>query len=256
MRRVRVIPVLTLKNEKLVKTVKFNRSTYIGDPINAVKIFNEKEVDELVILDITATTEKREPNYSRIEEIASEAFMPIAYGGGISNMDQVESIFKLGVEKIVLNSSIEDNFSLVKEISKRYGSQSVIISVDVKTNLLGKLSVYSKGGSRKVKYSLTDYIKKVEEYGAGEIFLTSIDKDGTYNEYNYEMIKLVSSNCNLPVVSCGGAKNIASFKKAIDLGSSAVAASSMFVYSAQGKGVLINYPDQETLKNNLFNIIT
>ena len=252
MRRVRVIPVLTLQNEKLVKTVKFKNPIYIGDPINAVKIFNDKEVDEIVILDISATKEKRDPNYTRIEEIASEAFMPLAYGGGINTFNQIEKLFTLGIEKIIINSAIENNFELIKQTAKRFGSQSVIVAVDVKKPPLGKLAAYKNSGSSKIKLKLLEYLLKIEDAGAGEIFLTSIEKDGSFNDYDFDLIKLISSNCNIPVVSCGGANSIQSLVDAIKSGASAVAAGSFFVYSSANKGVLISYPNQSELQEELF----
>lgn len=255
MRRVRVIPVLTLDNEKLVKTVKFKKPNYIGDPINAVKLFNDKEVDEIVILDISATKEKRAPNYNRIEEIASEAFMPLAYGGGINSFDQIKELFKLGIEKVIINSAIENNIDLIKQTAERYGSQSVIAAIDVKKPVLGKLSAYKNSGSTKIKNKLLNYILEIEKAGAGEIFLTAIDRDGTYTDYDYDLIKLISSNCNIPVVSCGGANSLDSFLNAVKSGASAVAAGSLFVYSSASKGVLINYPDQETLIKKIFSHI-
>ena len=255
MRRVRVIPVLTLQNEKLVKTVRFKKPNYIGDPINAVKIFNDKEVDEIVILDISATKEKRTPNYNRIEEIASEAFMPLAYGGGINHFDQIKELFKLGIEKVIINSAIENNINLIKQTAERYGSQSVIVAIDVKKPIIGKLSAYKNGGSTKVKSALLDYLKQIELAGAGEIFLTAIDRDGTFNDYDFDLIKLISSKCSIPVVSCGGANSIQSFVNAVKSGASAVAAGSLFVYSSASKGVLINYPNQSELQKDLFNKI-
>ncbi|MGB0887730.1 MAG: AglZ/HisF2 family acetamidino modification protein [Vicingaceae bacterium] len=255
MRRVRVIPVLTLDNEKLVKTVKFKKPNYIGDPINAVKLFNDKEVDEIVILDISATKEKRAPNYNRIEEIASEAFMPLAYGGGINSFDQIKELFKLGIEKVIINSAIENNIDLIKQTAERYGSQSVIAAIDVKKPVWGKLSAYKNSGSTKIKNKLLNYILEIEKAGAGEIFLTAIDRDGTYTDYDYDLIKLISSNCNIPVVSCGGANSLDSFLNAVKSGASAVAAGSLFVYSSASKGVLINYPDQETLIKKIFSHI-
>ncbi|MDG1476827.1 MAG: AglZ/HisF2 family acetamidino modification protein [Vicingaceae bacterium] len=255
MRRVRVIPVLTLQNEKLVKTIQFKKPNYIGDPINAVKIFNDKEVDEIVILDISATKGKRSPNYERIEEIASKAFMPLAYGGGINHFDQIEKLFKLGIEKIIINSAIENNLNLIKQTAERYGSQSIIAAIDVKKPTLGKLSAYKNSGSSKIKTKLLSYLEKIEEAGAGEIFLTAIEKDGSFNNYDLDLINLISSNCNIPVVSCGGANSIQSFTQAINAGASAVAAGSLFVYSSSNKGVLINYPNQTDLQEQLFSKI-
>ncbi|MCB9499636.1 MAG: imidazole glycerol phosphate synthase subunit HisF [Erysipelotrichaceae bacterium] len=252
MRRIRVIPVLTLQNEKLVKTIRFKNPTYIGDPINAVKIFNEKEVDEIVILDITASKEKREPNYTKIEEIASEAFMPFAYGGGVKNLNQIEKLFKLGIEKVVLNSVLEDNIALVTEAAKIFGSQSIIASIDVKKNIFGKLNAYKISGSTKINYSIDDFVNKLEEAGVGEFFINSIDKDGTYSGYDLALINQVSTKTNLPIVACGGASSINDFLPAIQAGASAVAAGSLFVYTGATRGILINYPKQEELVNKVY----
>jgi cyclase len=255
MRRVRVIPVLTLQNEKLVKTVQFKKPNYIGDPINAVKIFNDKEVDEIAIIDISATKEKRVPNYERIEEIASEAFMPLAYGGGINHFDQIKKLFQLGIEKVIINSALENDISLIEQTSAQFGSQSVIVAIDVKKTVFGKLAAYKNSGSTKIKTNLISYIQQIEQAGAGEIFLTAINRDGTFKDYDYELIQLVSSHCDIPVVSCGGANSIQSFTNAINAGASAVAAGSLFVYSSSNKGVLINYPDQSELHEQLFSKI-
>jgi cyclase len=246
MRRVRVIPVLLLDKGKLVKTVNFKQPNYIGDPVNAVKIFNDKEVDEIVLLDITATKEKREPNYSKIEEICSEAFMPFAYGGGINSLHQVDRLFQLGIEKVVLNSVLNKDISLVKQIADKYGAQSVVASIDVKKNLFGKYRAYSHSGQKKVKCSLDEYVNKVLLAGVGEVFLNSIERDGTYLGYDLDLISKFSTISQVPLVACGGARDVDDFKSAIKSGASAAAAGSLFVYSKKGKGVLINYPD---LKN-------
>lgn len=255
MRRIRIIPVLTLQNEKLVKTVRFKNPTYIGDPINAVKIFNEKEVDEIVVLDITATKEKREPNYNKIEEIASEAFMPFAYGGGITKLSQIEKLFKLGIEKVVLNSVLETNMNLVNEAAKIFGSQSIVASIDVKKNLFGKTNAYKISGTTKIDIPLLDFVKQLEELGVGEFFINSIDKDGTYSGYDLDLIKSISNHTNLPIVACGGASSIDSFLPAIKQGASAVAAGSMFVYTGSTRGILINYPKQEDLVNKVYKLL-
>lgn len=252
MRRVRIIPVLTLQNEKLVKTIRFKNPTYIGDPINAVKIFNEKEVDEIVILDITATKEKREPNYNKIEEIASEAFMPFAYGGGITSLHQIEKLFKLGIEKVVLNSVLETGMELVGEAAKIFGSQSVVASIDVKKNIFGKNNAYKISGSTKINISINEYISQLEQAGVGEFFINSIDNDGTYSGYDLELIQQISSRVSTPIVACGGAGSINSFLPAIQHGASAVAAGSMFVYTGSTRGILINYPKQEDLVNKVY----
>lgn len=252
MRRIRVIPVLTLRNEKLVKTIRFKNPNYIGDPINAVKIFNEKEVDEIVILDITATKEKREPNYKKIEEIAEEAFMPFAYGGGITSLNQIELLFKLGIEKVVINSALATNLNLLREASNVFGSQSIVASVDVKKNWLGKKTVYINSGSEKINLSLFEYVKKLEENGAGELFINSIDLEGTYLGYDNALIKNISELVDIPIIACGGASKVTDFYEVIKHGASAVAASSLFVYQGVQKGILINYPTQEKLAEEVY----
>ena len=252
MRRKRVIPVLTLDNEKLVKTIRFKNPNYIGDPVNAVKIFNEKEVDEIVLLDISASKENREPNYSKIEEICSEAFMPFAYGGGIKDLDQVDKLFKLGIEKVILNTILVDGLELVRQAADKYGSQSIVASVDVKKSIFGKYQVHVKSGSKKVKHNLQDYLNLVLSSGVGELIITSIDHDGTYKDYDFQLLKIVSSMCDIPVVACGGAKDLNSFKTAILSGASAVAAGSLFIYRGKTNGILINYPSQEELKSQVF----
>jgi len=249
----RVIPVLTLTGgDKLVKTVGFKKPNYIGDPINAVKIFNEKMVDEIVLLDISATTERREPNYAKIEEICSEAFMPFAYGGGIKTMDQVKTLFGLGIEKVVLNSALLDSPELVKKIYEIYGSQSIIASVDVRKSLLGGYKAYVHSGRKKVKMKFNQYIEFVKELNVGELFITSIDLDGTYKGYDIELVKMASKKVDIPLIICGGAKNMTDFKMAIKAGASAVAAGSFFVYKQPHQAVLISYPPKDQLKSKVF----
>lgn len=252
MRRIRVIPILTLQNEKLVKTVKFKKPNYIGDPINAVKIFNEKEVDEIIILDITATQEKRTPNYKKIEEIAEEAFMPFAYGGGIQNLAQVEKLFQLGIEKVVINSALADNLELITQIANKYGTQSIVAAIDVKKDWLGKQNAYTHSGSKKVKMPLLNFIEEIEKAGAGEVFLNHIELDGTYSGYDLDLVGKVANSTNLPLIVCGGAASVDDFYTAVSHGASAVAAGSMFVYQGKQKGILINYPSQEVLMSMLY----
>ncbi|MBN1251713.1 MAG: imidazole glycerol phosphate synthase subunit HisF [Bacteroidales bacterium] len=257
MNRIRVIPVLLLKNGGLVKTIKFKKPNYIGDPINAVKIFNEKEVDELVFLDIEATKLHNEPNYKIIEEIASECFMPLAYGGGIKNIDQIKKIFNIGVEKIIINSVGYKNPDLITKAANIFGNQSIVVSVDVKKDFFGKYRCFSNSGKTKVRQNMHDYLKMLENRGAGELILTSIEKEGTFGGYDIDLLKKVSHAVNIPVVANGGAKNIDDFINAvINGGASAVAAGSMFVYKSTNKGVLINYPSQNELIEKLFNKIS
>lgn len=247
----RVIPVLLIKNDGLVKTINFKKPVYIGDPINAVKIFNEKEVDELILLDTTATLEKREPNYIKIEEIVSEAFMPIGYGGGINKIQQIEKLFKLGVEKIILNTAALENLDLISQAAEIFGSQSIVIAVDVKKDIWGKKRIYTYAGTKKQNKDIFNLLKEVEKAGAGEIFINSIDRDGTMSGYDIELIRAVSSNVRLPVIACGGAGKIEDFSMAIHAGASAVAAGAMFVFQGRYRAVLINYPKYNELEKLL-----
>ena len=252
MLRYRVIPTLLLKNNGLVKTIKFKNPVYIGDPINAVKIFNDKEVDELILLDITATNDNREPNYDKIAEIVSEAFMPIGYGGGIKSIEQIEKLFRLGIEKVILNTVLHNKPDLVKEASKIFGSQSIVAAIDVKKDFLGNYKVYSCSGTEKEKTDLVSFVNQIEELGAGEVFINSIDCDGTMSGYDVKLIKTVSSGVNLPVVASGGAGSLQDFVKAIkEGGASAVAAGAMFVFQGVHRAVLISYPDYEELEKKL-----
>ncbi|HEV2478865.1 MAG TPA: AglZ/HisF2 family acetamidino modification protein [Puia sp.] len=243
MSQVRIIPVLLLKDGGLYKTIRFKQANYVGDPINTVKLFNEKEADELVLLDYNATLEKREPDFKKIAEIAGEAFMPMAYGGGIKNLDQAKKVFDGGFEKVVLNSVLFDNLSLIEEIANIYGAQAVVGSIDVKKDLFGRQKVYGTSGTRKFGFDPVDWAKTLEKAGAGEIFLNAIDRDGTWEGYDIPLIKMVSENVDIPVIACGGAGSLADFEKAVrDGGASAVAAGSMFVYQRKGMGVLVNFP--------------
>jgi cyclase len=239
--RARVIPILLLKGKGLVKTVRFKNPTYVGDPINAVKIFNDKEVDELVLLDIDASKNNRKPDFELLRDIVSEAFMPVGYGGGIRTMQDVHRIFQSGIEKVILNSLLMDNEASLKEMVDNYGSQSIIACVDYKKNIFGKAHPFFFGGSKSIKSDVRSYTRQLEELGVGEIILQSIDRDGTFNGYDLEMIQSVANAVNIPVVAAGGAATQSDFKLALDKGASAVAAGSMFVYNGKHKAVLISY---------------
>lgn len=249
---IRIIPCLLLKGEGLVKTVKFRNPKYVGDPINAVKIFNDKEVDELIFLDIEATVEGRKPPIKLISEIASECFMPLSYGGGLRNLDDVKTIFNLGVEKVIINNYAIENLDFVREASSRYGSQSIVVAVDVKRNSFGKYEIFSFGGRKKTNLSLVDHVKEMERLGAGEIFLNSINRDGTMEGYDIEMIKKVTDTVSVPVIASGGAGKISDFAEAVRKGgASAVAAGSMFVFHGKHRAVLITYPSIHDLEEAL-----
>ncbi|MFT7155475.1 MAG: cyclase [Parvicella sp.] len=247
----RVIPSLLLKDGGLVKTVKFSKERYVGDPINAVRIFNEKEVDELVLLDIGATIQKKEPDYDSIKEIVSEAFMPIGYGGGIKNLNQIEKLFKIGIEKIIINSAAFKDEALIKDASDIYGSQSVVVSIDVKKDIWKNYQIYTHSGSQKQKLSVSDAIMKLQDLGAGEIIVNSIDKDGTMSGYDIDLIRQASMNIEIPIVALGGAASVEDFANAIQAGASAVSAGSMFIFQGVHRAVLISYVKSEELEQYL-----
>lgn len=246
---VRVIPTLLLKNKGLVKTQQFKNPVYIGDPINAVKIFNEKEVDELVLLDISATVEDTEPKYEWLKDIVSESFMPIGYGGGIKNTTQAKRLFDTGIEKLILNSE-SLNTQLISELANIYGNQSIVVCIDARKNFMGGYSAYTFAGTKKIKTSPNKLAEIVVGAGAGEIIIQSIDREGTMKGYDLELIKLVSSSVNVPIVASGGAGTLQHFREAILTGgASAVTAGSMFVFKGKQRGILINYPQPAELKN-------
>jgi len=250
----RIIPVLLLDNEKLVKTVKFKNQTYVGDPINAVKIFNDKMVDEIVLLDISATKNKREPDYAKIEEICSEAFMPFAYGGGIRTIAQVRKVFELGIEKVVLNTALAEDLQLVKEATSIFGSQSIVASIDIKKNIFGSYHAYTNSGKSKVDQKLQDYVRSVAEAGVGELFINFIERDGTYQGYDLDLVRKISNWIDVPLIACGGASTINDFKEVIKAGASAAAAGSMFVFRRPHNAVLISYPAYDIIKEiNILN---
>ncbi len=248
MLKTRVIPVLLLKDNGLYKGERFKNHTYVGDPINTVKLFNEKEVDELIILDITATVKNKPINFKLLENLANEAFMPLAYGGGINNIGDIERLFTLGVEKIILNTYAIENIDFIKEVSLIYGSQSIVIAIDVKKNWRNNYKVYSTSGTVRTIYSPLDIADQMQKMGAGEILLNSIDNDGLYTGYNIELIDKLSQKLTIPLIACGGAANLEDFVRARNAGASAVAAGSMFIYHGPHKAVLISYPKYEQLQ--------
>jgi cyclase len=233
MKRIRIIPALLLMDDGLYKTVKFKSPKYVGDPINTVRIFNEKGADEIVLLDIGIPRGKAGINFKKISEIAGEAF------------DDARRVFDAGFEKAIINSAAAENPSLIGEIAKVYGSQSAVVSIDVRTGWTGGYKVYVSGGSKNTGRSPVDYAKDMENAGAGEVILNSIDRDGTWEGYDTKLIRMVSEAVTVPVVACGGASGMDDFKKAVsEGGASAVAAGSLFVYQRKGMGVLISFPSQ------------
>jgi cyclase len=245
----RVIPCLLLKNQGLVKTVKFKDPKYVGDPINAVKIFNDKEVDELLFLDITATIERKAPPLKVITEIASECFMPLAYGGGIRSLEDVRQIFTVGVEKVCINTHAVEQPEFIRQAADIFGSQSIVVSIDVKKSLFGKYEVHTNSGTKNTKLDPVEHAVRMEQMGAGELFLNSIDRDGMQQGFDIELVRKVASAVRIPVIACGGAGTVAHFREAVKGGgASAVSAGSMFVFHGKHRAVLISYPGQDELK--------
>jgi imidazole glycerol-phosphate synthase subunit HisF len=243
MRRIRVIPTLLLNSAGgLVKTVRFRKRTYLGDPINAVKIFNEKEVDELILLDIDATREHRAPRFDLIQDIVSEAFMPVGYGGGVRTVEDMARLFRGGVEKIVVSSAAVTKPGLVREGADRFGSQSIVVCLDVLKDWLGTYRVSTCSGTERHRGSVEDWAKKACEGGAGELIVYAVHRDGTYAGYDLELSRRVAQAVPVPVVACGGAAQYSDFAAAVGVGCAAIAAGSIFVYQGRERGVLITYP--------------
>jgi cyclase len=255
MLRSRIIPCLLVHKKGLVKTVNFKDPKYVGDPINAVKIFNEKEVDELMVLDIDATVENRGPNFDMIRNLAQECRMPFCYGGGVTTVEQAKRIIELGAEKVALSTSAVKNPLLLSEIGKAVGSQSVVVVIDVrKKGILsgGGYDVYIKNGKEKTGIKLKEFIQELNKIGVGEIVINSIDKDGTMSGYDIPLISTIRELTDFPMTVLGGAGNLEDIKSLISkfkiIGA---AAGSLFVFKGKYKAVLINYPNREE-KSRLF----
>lgn len=248
MLKTRVIPCLLLMNGRLVKTMQFKKPNYVGDPINIVRIFNTKEVDEIVFLDIAATSTGKPPAFQLLSEIASECFMPFAYGGGIRSLDQVKTLFSIGAEKVIVNTIALEDKTFISRIADRYGSQSVVVSMDVKKTFFGKYRVFSNNGKKKTLLHPVQHAIDMEKQGAGEILLTSINCDGMMRGYDINLIKAVAEAVNIPVIASGGAGDTQDFVKAVkEGGASAVAAGSMVVYQGKNRAVLTRFPKHEEL---------
>jgi imidazole glycerol-phosphate synthase subunit HisF len=244
----RVIPVLLCNLEgSLVKTQKFKKPVYVGDPVNAVKIFNDKEVDELIFLDITATAQGRKPNIKYIKEIATEAFMPLCYGGGLNNIDDIRSVIKAGIEKVAINSALEKDSDLITRTADLLGSSSTVASIDVKKDFWGKYRVSVRNATKNLSIPVLEFAQMLEAKGAGEIVLNSVDRDGIMEGFDLPLIEEISSQVGIPVIACGGAGNVTHLRQAIQAGASAVAAGSMFVFQGKHRAVLISYPSQQEL---------
>ena len=246
--RPRLIPCLLLSDGNLVKTRKFKDPTYLGDPINAVKIFSEKGVDELCVQDIGASRKGGAPDFELLEEIAAEAFMPMSYGGGVTTMEQIHRLFHIGFEKVVLNTAFWENPGLIEQAAGRYGSQSVTVSIDVRQDLLHRYHCVAKDGTLAVPGTPAEAARRAQELGAGEILLSSVDRDGTMQGYDLKLIRTVAGVLNVPLIASGGASCAADMAKALhEGGAQAAAAGSMYVFWGPRRAVLIHAPEEKEL---------
>jgi cyclase len=246
MLRSRIIPCLLVKNKGLVKTVKFDNPKYVGDPINAVRIYNEKEVDELVVLDIDATTEGREPDYILIKNLAAECRMPLCYGGGVKTVEQIKKIIGLGVEKVAISSAAIQTPDLIFDAASQVGGQSVVVVMDVKKKgLLGRYEVFTHNGQKATGKHPVEFAGKVEELGAGEIVINSIDRDGMMKGYDMDLISQIRKSVSIPLTALGGAGSVNDINDLVDsFGIIGAAAGSLFVFKGTYRAVLINYIGQ------------
>jgi cyclase len=237
----RILPCLLLKGNGLYKTVRFRDPTYVGDPINVVRIFNDKEVDEIAVLDIEATKRGSLP-LPILRDLATECFMPLCYGGGVSSVDDLERLFGLGIEKVAINTAAVADPSLVTRGADLFGSQSIVVSLDVRSRR-GRWTVATRGGTRDTKIDVIEMARRMEGSGAGELLITSIDREGTGTGYDLELIRAVTSSVSIPVIAHGGAAGPDDLRRGFEQGASAVAAGSMFVFRGKHRAVLISYPD-------------
>jgi cyclase len=252
MLRTRIIPTLLLHNESLVKTVRFQKFTYVGDPCNTVRIFNELEVDELLFLDITATLEKRSPNRRVLADIASECFMPLGYGGRIKSVDDAKAVFDIGFEKISVNTYAIENPNFISQLASKYGSQAVMASMDIKKDFWGHYQVRTQSRQQTSKRNPVEWAQELESLGAGEILITSIDREGTWEGFDLGLVKSVTEAVNIPVIAHGGAGTINHIDDVVrKAGASAVALGSMVVFQKKGMGILVNFPNREQLTKTL-----
>jgi len=249
MLKTRVIPCLLLSHQGLVKTIKFKDPTYVGDPINAIKIFNEKAVDELIFIDIAATVENKPPQREMIENIASECFMPVCYGGGVRSISDIRDIFSIGIEKVAISSHAVENPLFIRQAADTFGSQSIVVCIDVKKTLFGKYEVVTHNAKNKTGLDPVQHARNMEQMGAGEVLVNSVDRDGTRAGYDIDLIRKVADAITIPVIACGGAGTAEHLAEAVREGhASAVAAGSMFVFYGKHRAVLISYPDEKTLE--------
>jgi cyclase len=252
MLKTRIIPCLLLKDSSLVKTINFKKYNYIGDPINTVRIFNELEVDELIFLDIFASKNNSNINFKLLKEIANECFMPLSYGGNIRSVDDAKQIFEIGFEKIVINSNSFGNLELIKKLSQYFGNQSIIGSIDIKKSFFGKKRIFSHHATIKQIEDVIIWAKKLENVGVGELLITSVDREGTWEGYDIELIKQITDSVQVPVIANGGAGEIEHLRQVVKrANASACAVGSMVLYQKKGMGVLVNFPDRKKLERAL-----
>lgn len=248
--RPRIIPVLLLSNKGLVKSIQFKNHRYIGDPINAVKIFNDLKADELVFLDILAGKQNRLISLDFVKKVGEEANMPFAVGGGIKSIDDIRNILNAGAEKVILNTYAGKNPDLVSLAADTFGSSTIVVCIDVKKRRFGKQKVWLQGGSQTTGISPVEYALIMEKRGAGEIIIQSVERDGTMSGYDIELIRSISETVSIPVVALGGAGEFLHMKQAYQSAyANGLAAGSMFVYHGPRKGILINYPSKEEMQN-------
>ena len=249
MREARLIPIILISNGGVYKSINFKNYTYIGDPINTIRLFNDLQVDEIIILDIDASKNNINPDYFLIEELASEAFMPLSYGGGIKSTNQAERIFKCGVEKVIINSAILNNKKIITEFVKIFGSQSIIGSIDYKKNIFGKNFCFNHVSNSSTKIDLKKAILETIDQGVGEIMITSVDHEGLMKGYDIKTTTEIINYVKIPMIIAGGAGSMGDFKMINNIGVKGVAAGSFFVYYGKEKGILINYPNENEIEN-------
>jgi imidazole glycerol-phosphate synthase subunit HisF len=243
----RIIPCLLLRGGGFYKTTQFKKPVYLGDPLNILRIFNEKEVDEIAILDIAATVEQRAPNYELLQDLASECFMPLAYGGGVRTSDQIKRLVQIGFEKVILNSAAVERPDLITAAAKAIGSQSVLVCIDARKTLLGRYEVMTHGATRKTGLKPEEWARQAAERGAGEVLVNAVDRDGTMTGYDLELVSRVADAVGVPVVASGGARSVNDFAAAVAHGASACAAGAMFVFQGRHRAVLINVPSRREI---------
>jgi cyclase len=249
--RQRIIPCLLLSRGGLVKTKRFAKPKYVGDPINAIRIFNQKEVDELIVLDIDASKNNLGPDYALVEQFASECFMPLCYGGGIASVEQAYRLFSMGVEKVSLQTGAMRNLELIAELCNRFGSQSVVASVDIKKDIFGRMRLYEAHTGKYSRQHWQEYLALVEKAGAGEIFLNSVDRDGMMTGMDLEMIFAATARSTVPIIASGGVGSLTDIANGLRCGASAVAAGAFFVFHGPHRAVLITYPGPDEIETAL-----